>query len=209
MPSTKARDRRLRQEKSAKRLPVGKVLVLNAGFTPLNMAAADRAMYLVRTHKAEPVTDANGVTPTLGTVHTASADIDIPAVIRLTKFVKVPDPFAVWSAKGVFERDGYVCQYCGKQLDPHAPHNSPLRATVDHIVPKRLFTDKSKASTWTNTCTACTDCNRRKGGIHPKSMHEAGMKFYDPNFEPKRPRGDFLRRMDVANPVQREWIKLK
>ncbi len=202
--SNRVRDRQARQGKSNRAAGVlgENVLVLNSGYMPINTTKVRKAIQLVRAHKAEVVQETDTI------VNSATDMFAVPSVIRLKRFVNVPDPTAVWSPGALFMRDHYQCQYCGKQLDPHAPHNSPLRPTVDHIMPKHLFKDKSKASTWTNTCTACTDCNRRKGGMHPKSMKEAGMKFYDPNFEPKRPRGDFLRRTVDDNPAWREWYKL-
>ena len=51
----------------------------------------------------------------------------------------------------VFERDGYLCRYCHKQL-------TRLTATLDHVTPVAEGGDNSLE----NLVTACLDCNSRK-----------------------------------------------
>ncbi len=51
----------------------------------------------------------------------------------------------------VFERDGYKCRYCGKQL-------TRFTATLDHVTPVAERGDNS----FENLLTACLDCNSRK-----------------------------------------------
>jgi hypothetical protein len=55
---------------------------------------------------------------------------------------------------GVFKRDGFKCQYCGK-----TPPSVILE--VDHINPKSKGGDNDIL----NYITACLDCNRGKGAI--------------------------------------------
>ena len=52
----------------------------------------------------------------------------------------------------VFKRDGFQCQYCGKQ-----PPEAVLE--VDHIIPK----SKNGGDGIENLITSCFDCNRGKG----------------------------------------------
>lgn len=52
----------------------------------------------------------------------------------------------------VFERDGYLCKYCGKQL-------TRFTATLDHVQPVSKGGDNSIA----NLVTACLHCNSRRG----------------------------------------------
>ncbi len=52
----------------------------------------------------------------------------------------------------VFERDGYKCRYCGKQL-------TRFTATLDHLQPVSEGGDNS----FDNLTTACIHCNSRKG----------------------------------------------
>lgn len=198
--SNKARDRQKRQAKIARAENAGrKVLVLNNAYQPIAQTVGARAIYLVQAGKAEAISTGDA------SLNSAGAEWQIPSVIRLKRYVAVPDPQAVWGNEAVLRRDKYICQYCGKQLDPHARRNSELMPTVDHIIPKHTFPNKSLASTWGNTCCACPSCNRRKGG---KSMKEAGMRFFNPNFEPKRPRADFVRLTDDTNEDWKAWIKV-
>ncbi|MDE2118063.1 MAG: HNH endonuclease, partial [Betaproteobacteria bacterium] len=52
----------------------------------------------------------------------------------------------------VFERDGYKCHYCGKQL-------TRFSATLDHIQPVSKGGDNS----FENLVTACLHCNAERG----------------------------------------------
>lgn len=63
--------------------------------------------------------------------------------------------------KYVYIRDGYKCQYCGKEC-------SQSDLTVDHVVPK----SKGGSNNWTNLVTSCIECNNRKAD---KSCQQANM----------------------------------
>lgn len=51
----------------------------------------------------------------------------------------------------VYEKDGYKCRYCGKQL-------TRFTATLDHVTPVAEGGDNS----FENLLTACVECNSRK-----------------------------------------------
>ena len=53
----------------------------------------------------------------------------------------------------IFERDGYECQYCKKQL-------TRFTATLDHITP----VSKGGGNEYDNVITACRECNSKKTG---------------------------------------------
>lgn len=55
----------------------------------------------------------------------------------------------------VYERDGYICQYCGDNLDE-------LQLTVDHVIPKSLGGKFSPS----NLITSCRECNSIKGDLN-------------------------------------------
>ncbi len=53
----------------------------------------------------------------------------------------------------IFERDGYQCEYCRKQL-------TRFTATLDHITP----VSQGGGNEYDNVITACRECNSRKTG---------------------------------------------
>jgi hypothetical protein len=53
----------------------------------------------------------------------------------------------------IFERDGYQCEYCRKQL-------TRFTATLDHITP----VSQGGGNEYDNVVTACRECNSRKTG---------------------------------------------
>lgn len=60
-----------------------------------------------------------------------------------------------WDAtrKRILDRDGWLCQYCGKDLTQEARD-----ATADHIIPK----DSGGTDEDSNLVAACRTCNGRK-----------------------------------------------
>lgn len=84
-----------------------------------------------------------------------------PAVIALNNSVKPHKKGVKFSRFNVFNRDRFMCQYCGIKL--------PMRLlTYDHMVPR----DKGGKTTWKNIVTACKPCNSVKGR---KTCDEVGM----------------------------------
>lgn len=63
----------------------------------------------------------------------------------------------------IFERDNYVCHYCGKQL-------TRFTATLDHIQPVSEGGDNSAD----NLITSCLHCNSRRGSRPVMDMYEDG-----------------------------------
>lgn len=63
----------------------------------------------------------------------------------------------VW--REVMERDGWVCQICGRKTKKSARPGDPLAASIDHIVPL----SRGGAHSYRNTQCACMECNTRKG----------------------------------------------
>lgn len=132
------------------------VLVLNQNYEPLNVCRVRRAVVLLYQRKAEMLE--NGV----GFIHSASQDFQVPSVIRLPYLVK--RPFRTerkLTRLEVFNRDQYMCQYCGKET---------RQLTIDHIIPRY----RGGQHTWENVVSACIACNRRKAG---KTPEEAGMRL--------------------------------
>jgi len=138
------------------------VLVLNQNYEPLNIARARRAVVLILRGKAELLE--NGV----GVIHTTNELIPLPSVIRLVYLVKRPPHERKLTRHEVFRRDGYTCQYCGRQT---------RQLTLDHVVPRY----KGGKHVWENVVSACIPCNGRKAGRTPE---EAGMKLLRQPFVP-------------------------
>ena len=138
------------------------VLVLNQSYEPLNICQARRAVALVLEGKAEMLE--NG----LGYFHSSRAAYPVPSVIKLDYMVRRPRSERKLTRVGVFHRDGFVCQYCGRETT----------LTIDHVIPRF----QGGRHTWENVVAACIPCNRRKAGRTPE---QANMKL---KLVPVRPR---------------------
>ena len=142
---------------------MGQVLVLNATFEPLNVVTVRRAIVLLLKEKAEVVE------ATEAQIRSQCLTLDVPLVIRLVYYVRVPRRlFLPLTRRTILARDHYACQYCGKQT---------RELTLDHVVPRHL----GGKHDWDNVVSACKACNHRKAGRLPA---EAGMK---PIRQPCRP----------------------
>lgn len=132
------------------------VLVLNASFEPLHVTSVRRAMTLI----FKGVASAEENVPD-HFVHSHKRRTPTPTVIRLQEYRCVPRGTRAISRKNILIRDGYTCQYCGKQMVSN-------ELTLDHIIPR----SKGGGSVWENLVAACYPCNNRKGS---KSLEESGM----------------------------------
>src|SRR5256714_15365413 len=126
------------------------VLVLNASYEPINICAARRALVLV----LKGVAAAEEVTS--HAIHSSRRTVELPSVIRLLEYRRIPHQTRSLSRKNILMRDRNSCQYCGTVLP-----SSEL--TLDHVVPR----SRGGASTWENLVTCCHPCNRRKGNQFP------------------------------------------
>jgi 5-methylcytosine-specific restriction endonuclease McrA len=139
------------------------VLVLNQNYEPLNVCNARRAFVLLDKGKAEILEHCEG------TIRTALHAFPLPSVIRLVYMIRRPRPqTARLSRREVFVRDGYTCQYCGKETRD---------LTIDHVVPRH----RGGSHSWENLVSACRVCNHRKAGRTPQEAHMRLLR------EPRRP----------------------
>jgi 5-methylcytosine-specific restriction endonuclease McrA len=132
---------------------MAEALVLNATYEPLCVVPARRAVVLVLTAKAVSVSDRDEV------VHSARTALEVPAVVRLTRFVRVPYRATVpLTRKAVFARDGGRCVYCGAAA-----------TSLDHVVPR----SRGGEHAWDNVVSACGRCNHVKAdrGIAELGWH--------------------------------------
>ena len=128
-----------------------KVLVLNASYEPLNICNWKRAVILVFKGKAEQV-EHNG--------KVIYANFNIPTVIRLRKYIKIPYKEIPLTRKNLMYRDHFSCQYCGVKTND---------LTIDHVIPS----SRGGTDNWENVVASCQKCNVKKGNKTPKEarMH--------------------------------------
>ena len=128
---------------------MGRVLVLNASYEPLNITSWRRAVVLLIKGKAERV-EYNG--------KFLYSDFPLPTVIRLRHYVRVPYKEIPLTRRNILHRDGHTCQYCGYTGD---------ELTLDHVIPR----SRRGGDSWENIVTACVRCNVKKGCRTPHEAH--------------------------------------
>lgn len=107
--------------------------------------------------------------------------ITAPPIIAITgsdsfaKKAKVYPPLS--DNEMLFERDLYVCAYCGKEFNARA-------LSRDHIVPQSTWPkNKPGKNDWMNCVTACKPCNQRKDNL---TLEQAGMELLYAPYRPCR-----------------------
>ncbi len=104
-------------------------------------------------------------------VRTPSGLIRVPHVIVLSKFARVPKRRPKFSARGIWARDGGLCQYTGKVL-------KGAEGNIDHVVPR----SRGGQSTWENCVLASKDVNFKKADRLPE---EVGLRLMKTPTAPK------------------------
>jgi 5-methylcytosine-specific restriction endonuclease McrA len=92
---------------------------------------------------------------------TTSGPLRIPTVIVSAHYARMPLRRPRFSARGIWQRDGGLCQYTGRKL-------APGEGNIDHVVPR----SRGGKSTWENCVLAHREVNSRKGSKLPQ---EAGL----------------------------------
>lgn len=159
-----------------------RVLLLNATYEPLTALPLRRAIVLVVCGKAEIVhDDTSGLT-----LHSATATVAVPSVIRLRSFVYVPYRARVpLTRAALMHRDRYRCVYCGLRAE-----------TIDHVVPR----SRGGAHSWENCVASCARCNHRKAD---RLLSELGWRLGD---EPCAPRGRHWRLLATLVDADPLWL---
>ncbi len=139
-------------------------LLLNATFEPIGVISWKKAIILYLLGKAEVISVYQHV------VRSVSTSVNLPAVLRLTRYVKYRRQEVKFTRRNIYIRDKYRCQYCGRVFEPKD-------LTYDHVIPR----SRGGKTTWTNVVTCCHSCNLKKGGQTPR---EAGMRLLS---QPKEP----------------------
>jgi 5-methylcytosine-specific restriction endonuclease McrA len=161
------------------------VLALNRQYSPVHVISARRAFCLLYKGLAEVIAHEEGgfqsydfggwlesslLRLTLGAdgvdddwIRAVNFEIQVPRVVRLLKYERIPRNTVKFNRRNIFLRDEYVCQYCGRRHHAH-------RLSLDHVMPK----SRGGPTSWENIVCCCLDCNVRKGGRTP---HEANMRL--------------------------------
>lgn len=156
---------------------MGRVLLLNATFEPLQLVSERRAVVLMLAGRVEPI-----VTSDYPEVcRSVSVAVSIPAIVRLHEMVKLPTRVRTppLTRRSLLLRDGYQCAYCLEQAD-----------TIDHVVPR----SRGGIHEWTNVVAACRRHNMQKGD---RLLEELGWRLH---FEPRVPDGLRWRWRQVPDP---------
>ncbi|MGJ8677134.1 MAG: HNH endonuclease [Akkermansiaceae bacterium] len=153
------------------------VLVLNKMWQPIHTCSARRAVKLLcqghaqvveaegemkyQTHDFGSWLEASAEKVTKNMIRSVNFVMEVPKVIVLAIYDKLPMKDLKYSRDNVYLRDDYTCQYCSKTL--------PARQlNLDHVIPR----DKGGGTSWDNIVTSCFPCNNRKANMLP---HEAKM----------------------------------
>ena len=105
-------------------------------------------------------------------IRAVNYEIQVPRIIRLLSYDRIPRNTVKFNRRNVFLRDEHCCQYCRKRFPRQ-------QLSLDHVHPRSRGGDDS----WENVVCACLKCNVRKGGRTPQ---EAGMALMKPPVKPKR-----------------------
>ena len=159
-----------------------RVLLLNATFEPLTALPMRRAVVLLVCGKADVVHD----DPEGPFIRSADFSVQVPSVIRLRTFVRVPYRARVpMTRAALMHRDRFRCAYCGSKAE-----------TVDHVVPR----SRGGGHSWENCVACCASCNHRKAD---KLLSEIGWTLRAQLVPPKGPHWRLLATTKELDP---SWL---
>ena len=185
------------------------VLVLNKMFMAIHIISVRRAFCLLVKDLAEVVSLEDGQFSTYSFktwrevseyrlnnfrqedddwVRTVSTAIQVPRVIRLVGYERLPKQTVKFNRRNIFARDNNQCQYCGKKF-------ATSDLSLDHIVPR----SQGGGSSWENVVCACIKCNVRKGGRTPKQAHMGLIR------KPEKPKRSPLLNMKLTSKKYQSW----
>jgi 5-methylcytosine-specific restriction endonuclease McrA len=185
------------------------VLVLNKLFMAVHVISVRRAFVLLCKDQAEVVTQEDGQFMTYDFptwrevgefrrahfgrdddewVRTSTSQIQVPRVIRLMHYEKMPRQTVKFNRRNIFARDNNQCQYCGKKFP-----TSEL--SLDHVLPR----SQGGPSSWDNIVCACVECNVRKGGRTPKQAHMSLIR------KPEKPKRSPMLNLKLSHRKYQSW----
>ena len=184
------------------------VLVLNRFYMAVHVVSVRRAFALLCRELAEVVHIEEGQyanynfeswreiselkaslkTPHEDWIRSVNFEIQVPRVIRLLFYDRLPKQTIRFNRRNIFARDANRCQYCGRRFP-----TSEL--SLDHVIPR----SRGGETSWENIVCSCVKCNVKKGGRTP---HEASMQLIRP---PVRPKRSPLLSIKLGNPKYESW----
>jgi 5-methylcytosine-specific restriction endonuclease McrA len=185
------------------------VLVLNKLFMAIHIISVRRAFCLLCKDLAEVVAHEDGQFTTYDFatwrevseyrakhfrevdddwVRTSTSEIQVPRVIRLLDFEKLPKQTVKFNRRNIFARDNNQCQYCGRKFPTG-------ELSLDHVIPR----SQGGQSTWENIVCACVRCNVRKGGRTPKQAHISLIR------KPEKPKRSPLLNLKLTHRKYESW----
>lgn len=121
-------------------------------------------------------------------IRSVNFEIQVPRVIRLLGYDRLPKQIIRFNRRNIFARDSNRCQYCGKRFPTQ-------ELSLDHVMPR----SRGGAASWENIVCACVQCNVRKGGRTPQ---EANMHLIR---QPVKPKRSPLLTIKLGNPKYQSW----
>jgi len=121
-------------------------------------------------------------------VRTSSSQIQVPRVVRLFAYEKMPKHTVKFNRRNIFARDNNQCQYCGRKF-------STTELSLDHVTPR----SQGGQSTWENIVCACVNCNVRKGGRTPKQAHMSLIR------KPEKPKRSPVLNLKLTHKKYQSW----
>jgi len=104
-------------------------------------------------------------------IGTPRGPVRSPTVLLLSRFARMPRRRLSFSRRGLFLRDGGICQYSGRSLQFE-------EANIDHVIPR----SRGGATSWENCVLSDKRVNHRKGNRTPE---EAGLRLARPPQPPR------------------------
>ncbi|MBC8309515.1 MAG: HNH endonuclease [Phycisphaerales bacterium] len=169
-----------------------KVLVLNRGYSAIQVIPARSAFTLLCRKAAEIISIEDGHYINYGLhdwmdvaalqkqfepekhswIKLPTFEVAVPKIVRLLMYDAFIKPEVRLTRRNLYARDKNNCQYCGKRF-------SASDLTLDHIVPRV----QGGGNSWVNLVCACLRCNTKKGGRTPK---QANMRLIRKPFKPSK-----------------------
>ncbi len=115
-------------------------------------------------------------------VNTSRGQIRVPTVIVASNYTRIPMRKPSFGARGIWERDGGICQYTGRKL-------TSKEGNIDHVIPRA----RGGKTSWENCVLAHREVNARKADRLPE---EVGLHLRRRPAEPKPlPASAFIRNL--------------